>query len=356
EGLPLSSPLREDARDIQLAARKATALTQQLLTFSRKQVVLPRVIAMGELVEGLVHMLRRLIGEHVELVAKASPGGGRVRADPGQIEQVVVNLVVNARDAMPKGGQLVIHTALVELAHTPMYYARALTLGPYVRLSVADTGRGMAPEVLSHIFEPFFTSRHDGRGTGLGLSTVYGIVTQSGGGIDVSSQVGQGSRFDVYFPSMQSRIVQPPPHEPIHSSIRGHETLLLVEDDQSVRELVRDGLRTLGYRVIESRNGLEACLIASQQIGNIQMLITDVVMPGMSGTELAQHLRILKPDLKLLFISGYADDIGIGSSDPSSDYLQKPFTPELIAQRIRQLLDHTAETRQSSAVHELSTH
>ncbi|MGA6827580.1 response regulator [Nitrospira sp. NS4] len=349
-------PVRGRIQEIHQAGDRAAALIRQLLTFSRQQPSKPKVLSLNPLITNFETMMRRLIGEDLDLTIALSPQDLQIRADPAQIEQVLMNLVVNARDAMPKGGQLVIHTALVELAHTPMYYARALTLGPYVRLSVADTGRGMAPEVLAHIFEPFFTSRHDGRGTGLGLSMVYGIVTQSGGGIDVSSQVGQGSRFDVYFPSMQSRIVQPPPHEPFHSSIRGHETLLLVEDDQSVRELVRDGLRTLGYRVIESRNGLEACLIASQQIGNIQMLITDVVMPGMSGTELAQHLRILKPDLKLLFISGYADDIGIGSSDPSSDYLQKPFTPELIAQRIRQLLDHTAETRQSSPVHELSTH
>jgi len=206
------------------------------------------------------------------------------------------------------------------------------------------------------MFEPFFTSRRDGKGTGLGLSTVYGIVTQNGGGIDVSSQVGKGSIFEVYFPSIQSRVVHAQPNEPVSCSIRGHETILLVEDDQSVREMVRDGLRTLGYRVLESRHGLEARLIASQQIGNIHLLITDVVMPGMSGTELAQHLRILKPDLKLLFMSGYADDIGIGSSDPASDYLQKPFTPELLGQRIRQLLEPVSNGQAQAAAHELASH
>jgi len=354
--LPPGDSVRGRIEEMQQAGHRAAALIRQLLTFSRQQPSKPKVLSLNPLITNFETMMRRLIGEDLDLTITLSPYDLQIKADPAQIEQVLMNLVVNARDAMPKGGQLVIQTALVELTHTPMYYARPFTLGPFVKLCVADTGRGMAPEVLSHIFEPFFTSRHDGKGTGLGLSTVYGIVTQSGGGIDVSSLVGEGSRFDVYFPCMHSRVVPPPPSEPMLCSIRGHETILLVEDDQSVRELVRDWLRTMGYRIIESRNGLEACLIASQQIGNIHLLITDVVMPGMSGTELAQHLRILKPDLKLLFMSGYADDIGIGSSDPSSDYLQKPFTPELIGHRVRQLLDHTLDTQSQALAHEVSTH
>lgn len=352
--IPPDDPIRSRIEEMQQAGDRAATLIRQLLTFSRQQPSKPKVLALNPLITNFETMIRRLIGEDLDLSIVLSPQDLQIKADPAQIEQVLMNLVVNARDAMPKGGQLVIHTSLIELTHTPMYYARPFTLGPFVKLCVADTGRGMAPEVLSHIFEPFFTSRHDGRGTGLGLSTVYGIVTQSGGGIDVSSQVGKGSAFDVYFPSIQSRIVPAPPNETFNCSLRGHETILLVEDDHSVRELVRDGLRTLGYRVIESRNGLEACLIASQQIGNLHLLVTDVVMPGMSGTELAQHLRILKPDLKLLFMSGYADDIGIGSSDPASDYLQKPFTPELLGQRIRQLLEQTSNSQTQAPVHELA--
>jgi two-component system cell cycle sensor histidine kinase/response regulator CckA len=352
--IPPDDPLRSRIEEMQQAGDRAATLIRQLLTFSRQQPSKPKVLALNPLITNFETMMRRLIGEDLELTIALSPQDLQIKADPAQIEQVLMNLVVNAREAMPKGGQLVIHTSLVELTHTPMYYARPFALGAFVKLSVADTGRGMAPDVLSHMFEPFYTSRRDGKGTGLGLSTVYGIVTQNGGGIDVTSQVGKGTTFDVYFPSMPSRIVHPQPNEPFSCSLRGHETILLVEDDQSVREMVRDGLRTLGYRVIESRNGLEACLIASQQIGNIHLVITDVVMPGMSGTELAQHLRILKPDLKLLFMSGYADDIGIGSSDPSSDYLQKPFTPELLGQRIRRLVEHTANSQTQPPAHELA--
>jgi CheY-like chemotaxis protein len=236
-----------------------------------------------------------------------------------------------------------------------MYHVQLPALGTFVKLSVSDTGSGMSTDTLTHIFEPFFTTKEEGKGTGLGLSTVFGIVTQSGGGLDVTSRIGQGSRFDVYFPAVRSH---PDPTTPDHaprSSNRGHETILLVEDDASVRDLVRDELKKLGYRVLESKNGLEACLVATQQIGNYQLLLTDVVMPGMSGTELAQHLRILKPDLRILFISGYADDVGIGATDQLSDYLQKPFTPEALSQRIRQLLDLAPLPQNGSPRKEAST-
>jgi CheY-like chemotaxis protein len=297
------------------------------------------VLSLNPVITNFETMLRRLIGEDIELVLRASQENLRVKADPAQLEQIVMNLVVNARDAMPKGGKLIIETASANLGRTPVYHLSPLPPGAYVRLSVSDTGCGMPPDVQAHIFEPFFTTKEEGKGTGLGLSTVYGIVTQSGGGLDVTSAVGRGTRFDVYLPSMTAELEQAVSQDSTQQSVRGHETILLVEDDAAVRELVRDELRKLGYRVFEAKNGLEACLVGTQQMGSLQLLLTDVVMPGMSGTELAQHLRVIKPELKLLFISGYTDDVGIGSGDPASAYLQKPFTPEALARTIRELLD-----------------
>lgn len=332
-------PFRSKIEEMQKAGDRAATLIRQLLTFSRKQPSTPKVLSANPLITNFETMMRRLIGEDLELTLKLAPQDLRIKADPAQLEQVLMNLVVNARDAMPKGGKLTIETSLIELTRTPMYHVPPPALGTFVRLSVSDTGSGMPPDVLAHIFEPFFTTKEEGKGTGLGLSTVFGIVTQNGGGIDVSSRIGKGSRFDVYFPSARSNDEQSPSDEIPRSSTRGHETILLAEDDTSVRDLVRDELKKLGYRVLESKNGLEACLVATQQVGNFQLLLTDVVMPGMSGTELAQHLRIIKPDLRILFMSGYADDVGIGAADQLSAYLQKPFTPEVLGQRIRQLLD-----------------
>ena len=348
-------PFRAKVEEMQKAGDRAATLIRQLLTFSRKQPSTPKVLSVNPLITNFETMMRRLIGEDLELTLALTPQDLRISADPAQIEQVLMNLVVNARDAMPKGGRLRIETAQVELTKMPMYHVQLPALGTFVKISVSDTGTGMSADTLTHIFEPFFTTKEEGKGTGLGLSTVFGIVTQSGGGLDVTSRIGQGSRFDVYFPSVRSNLDPTASDQTPRSSNRGGETILLVEDDASVRDLVRDELKKLGYRVLESKNGLEACLVATQQIGNYQLLLTDVVMPGMNGTELAQHLRILKPDLRILFISGYADDVGIGATDQLSDYLQKPFTPEALSQRIRQLLDLTPLPQNGSPRKEAST-
>jgi signal transduction histidine kinase len=332
-------PLKSKIEEMQKAGDRAASLIRQLLTFSRKQPAEPKVLSLNPVINNLETILRRLIGEDIELVLKVGQENLRVKADPAQLEQIVMNLIVNARDAMPKGGKLTIETASANLGRTPVYHLNPCPPGDYVRLSVSDTGCGMPPEVQAHVFEPFFTTKEEGKGTGLGLSTVFGIVAQSGGGLDVTSTVGRGTRVDVYLPGVTAEPEKATDQDSIQQSMSGHETILLVEDDSGVRELVRDELRKLGYRVFEAKNGLEACLVGTQQLGGLQLLLTDVVMPGMSGTELAQHLRVIKPDLKLLFMSGYTDDVGIGAGDPASAYLQKPFTPETLAKTIRELLD-----------------
>lgn len=334
-------PLRGKIEETQKASERAATLIRQLLTFSSKQSLDPKVLSLNTTVTSLESLLRRLIGEDIRFVSKLDPTNGRLRADQAQLEQVLVNLVVNARDAMPKGGILTIETAQVELTSSPVYHLTPLSPGSYVRLSVGDTGCGMDRQTQSHIFEPFFTTKGEGKGSGLGLSTVYGIVTQCGGAIDVTSRVGHGTRFDLYFPSVDADVLPTPPAQNHGQPQRGTETILLVEDDPSVRTLVRDELRKLGYRVIEAKNGVEACLLATQQAGAWHLLLTDVVMPGMGGRELAQHLSVIKPDLKTLFMSGYTDDVGImaGQEEGASSFLQKPFTPEVLACAIRDLLD-----------------
>ena len=344
-------PLRGKIEETLKAGERAATLIRQLLTFSRKQSLDPKILSLNTAVTSLESLLRRLIGEDIQLVSKLDPTNGRLRADQAQLEQVLVNLVVNARDAMPKGGTLTIETAQVELTRSPVYHLTPLPPGPYVRLAVSDTGCGMDRMTQSHIFEPFFTTKGEGKGSGLGLSTVFGIVTQSGGAIDVTSRVGHGTRFDLYFPSVESDILTTAPTQPLGQPQRGTETILLVEDEPSVRTLVRDELRKLGYRVVEAKNGVEACLLATQQAASLQLLLTDVVMPGMGGRELAQHLSVIKPDLRTLFISGYMDDVGVmaGQEEGTSSFLQKPFTPEVLGRAVRNLLDASTPSDRTSA-------
>ena len=332
-------PLRSRVEEMQNAGDRARILIRQLLAFSRKQPSGAKVQSLNATLSNIETMLRRLIGADIQLTLRLSVDDLRIKADPALIEQIVMNLVVNARDAMSTGGKLTIETASTELDHQPRYRVNPIPPGEYVKLSVSDTGFGMSSEVQEHMFKPFFTTKEEGKGTGLGLSTVFGIVTESGGGLDVISARGAGTRFDVYLPRVVSEIeVSTDENVPLQS-VEGHETILLVEDEEDVRILIRDELRKLGYRIVEARNGVEACLVATPHIGKLKLLLTDIVMPGMSGTELARHLRVIKPELKLLFISGYTDDVGIGAGDPASAYLQKPFTPEALASSVRELLD-----------------
>lgn len=344
-------PLRGKIEETLKAGERAATLVRQLLTFSRKQSLDPKILSLNTAVTSLENLLSRLIGEDVKLVCKLDPANGRLRADQAQLEQVLVNLVVNARDAMPKGGTLTIETTQVELTRSPVYYLTPLPPGSYVRLAVSDTGCGMDRKTQSHIFEPFFTTKEEGVGSGLGLSTVFGIVTQCGGAIDVTSRVGHGTRFDLYFPRVESDVISTAPIRSSGQSQRGTETILLVEDEPSVRTLIRDELRKLGYRVIEAKNGIEACLLATQQAGLFQLLLTDIVMPGMDGRELAQHLSVINPDLRTLFISGYMDDVGImaGQEEGTTSFLQKPFTPEVLAGAVRNLLDANAPSGRAGA-------
>ena len=351
--LPSGNPIRAKIEEMQKAGERAASLIRQLMAFSRKQPLEPKILPLNSVVGNVESMLRRLIGEDIQLVIRPDPFNGHVKADPGQLEQVLMNLVVNARDAMPNGGLLAIETSPTELAQTPMHHLHPLPLGQYVKLTVTDTGCGMNADVLAHLFEPFFTTKEEHKGTGLGLSTVFGIVTTCGGGIDVWSQVGHGTTFDLYFPRVNPQASTADATAPQGRLRQGSETILLVEDDSGVRNLVRHELVKTGYQVIEAKNGVEACLTATQQSYHVDLLLTDVVMPGMNGRELAQHLSVIKPNLRVLFMSGYLDDISVNSSmDPHrTTFLQKPFTPDLLLRTVRALLDSSAPATGSAPHH-----
>jgi PAS domain S-box-containing protein len=331
----------EQARRICHAAENAATLTRQLLAFSRMQLLEARVINLNNLVTNMDTMLRRLIGEDIELVSRTTADLRRVKADPGQIEQVVMNLVVNARDAMPKGGKITIETANADLDENYASTHAAVTPGPYVMLAVTDTGEGMTPETQAQIFDPFFTTKELGRGTGLGLSTVYGIVKQSGGHIWVYSEVDHGTTFKIYLPQSTEADQPVTAEPPAVTTTRGTETVLLVEDDSQVRELTRMVLTSCGYSVLAPKDADGALAMADQHARVIRLLLTDVVMPGMNGQELARQLIARNPQVKVLYMSGYTEfTIGRhGVLEPGTYFLQKPFTPVALGNKIREILD-----------------
>jgi signal transduction histidine kinase len=332
---------KQNAELIRKAGEQAAALTRQLLAFSRKQILQPKVIDLNALVVEMEKLLRRVIGERFDLQSHPDAEVGRVKADPSQIEQVVLNLGVNARDAMPRGGKLIIRTENVRLdSTTAPQISASLAPGNYVMLSVTDTGAGMDDETKSHIFEPFFTTKGPGKGTGLGLATVYGIVRQTGGGISVESELGKGSTFRIYLPQVSAPVdFTRTPLLPVEKSAN-FETVLVVEDEDIVRELVCEVLEEQGYNVICARDGVEALNMAAEFDGTIHLLVTDVIMPHMNGHELAGKLSSLRSDMKVLYVSGYSDnDIGDhGVLDPRFELLQKPFTPQTLARKIRDVI------------------
>jgi signal transduction histidine kinase len=334
-------PVRPDLELIKATGERAADLTRQLLAFSRKQMLQPKVLNLNVVVQGLARMLERLIGEDIELHAALDPALGLVKTDPGQIEQVLMNLAVNARDAMPDGGQLTIETSNVELDAAYASHRVGARPGPHVMLAVTDTGHGMDENTRARIFEPFFTTKEVGKGTGLGLSTVHGIINQSGGTIWVYSEPGKGTTFKIYLPRTEDDVERVDPRRVVTPPARGSETILLVEDEKGVRDLVRDVLETCGYTVLEARHGIEALAVARRHGGPIDLLLTDAVMPQMGGPELAECLVALQPGLKVLYMSGYTERTVVHHRvlDADVPYLQKPVTVEAVTRRVREVLD-----------------
>ncbi len=340
EDLGPDDPHREDLAQIRKASESAAALTRQLLAFSRQQVLQPQILNLNDSVAGTEMLLKRLIGEDVQLATLLAPDLGMAIIDPGQLEQIIMNLAVNARDAMPGGGRLTIETANVDMDETYLQAHPPAQAGRYVMLAVSDTGTGMDARTQAHIFEPFFTTKASGKGTGLGLATVYGIVKQSGGFIWVYSEPGHGTTFKIYFP-WAGEPTQRSAAVPVATPRQGTETVLVVEDAASVRTVMRQGLERYGYTVLEAPDGDTALQLAAKHHGPIHLLLTDVVMPGVSGRQLADQLVRLRPGIKVLYASGYTDDAIIhhGILEPGIAYLQKPFTRDALARTVREVLD-----------------
>jgi PAS domain S-box-containing protein len=333
--------LRKDVDEILRATERATTLTRQLLAFSRRQVLELKVLNLNDVVADVEKLLRRLIGEDIELVTRLAPHLGSVKADPSQIEQVLMNLAINARDAMPRGGRLLIETSNVQVDAEFARRHVGLQPGAWVTISVTDTGRGMDADTLAHVFEPFFTTKEKGAGTGLGLATVYGIVKQSGGYISMYSEPGQGTTFTVYLPRTDQTVGAETSVRPAPTANGGRETILLVEDEAGVRDLSAEILRAKGYTILAAANADEALNLAGQHPGTIHLLLTDVVLPGMRGVELAEHLGALRPGIKVVYMSGYTEDAFLHQGDlpPGTAFLQKPFSAALLTRKIREVLD-----------------
>ncbi|HWR51029.1 MAG TPA: ATP-binding protein [Bryobacteraceae bacterium] len=348
EGVQNDPPLREAAEEVLRSADRAAGLASQLLAFSRRQVIQPRVLDLNSLVANMERMLGRVIGEDVELRTVLRPEVATVRADPGQLEQVVMNLAVNARDAMPQGGKLTIETGNTVLDDSYPGTHSGVQPGPYVMLAVSDTGNGMDSETKAHLFEPFYTTKEKGKGTGLGLSTVYGIVKQHGGDIWVYSEPGRGTSFKIYLPQMASEPADGAAKPVAAPARHGTEQILLVEDEDGVRHLVREILEQRGYKVMEASSGEAALAILERDHQSFELLLTDVVMPKMSGRDLAEAAALLRPNLRVLFLSGYTDQVvmdhGVAGT---ADFLQKPFTPETLAHKVREVLDRPARRKNS---------
>jgi signal transduction histidine kinase/ActR/RegA family two-component response regulator len=336
-------PRDEALRDVRVAAEQAADLTKQLLAFSRKQILQLRLVDLEQVVAGVGKILRRVIGEDIELVVACGEEVQPVMADPRQLEQVLMNLAVNARDAMPEGGKLRIGTEHAVIDEAAARLNPEVVPGTYSVLSVGDSGCGMDAETLSHIFEPFFTTKREGHGTGLGLATVYGIVTQSGGQISVSSEVGRGTTFKLYLPVANGAVAEVA-RAPVHPATGGKETVLVVEDDPRLRKVITRILRTVGYQILDAGSGEEAIALTAKQATPIDLLLTDVVMPGLNGRALAERLLATRPALKVIFMSGYTNDAIVrrGVHNAETAFLQKPFSHEDLARMVREALDAPA--------------
>jgi two-component system, cell cycle sensor histidine kinase and response regulator CckA len=339
--LPAGSPFLEHAEEIEKAGQRAASLTRQLLAFSRQQVLAPAVIDLNNLISEMQKLLPRLIGENIETVVSLDRSIGRVKADKGQIEQVIMNLVVNARDAMPKGGKILITTSNASLDEYYTRYHAGSKVGEYVMLSVSDSGSGIDPETLAHIFEPFFTTKEQGKGTGLGLATVYGVVKQSGGYVWVKSILDKGTSFEIYLPRIEEPVAIVEAIASPEETLHGSETILLVEDSAPLRKLGHMLLSQHGYRVLSAADGVAALEKAEESPGRINLLLTDVIMPGLNGHDLAKRLLLTQPELKVLYMSGYTDDaiVNHGVLESGTHLLPKPFSEESLIRKVREVLN-----------------